>query len=123
MRRPVLYVVIMSYLVIASVVAIALRITSAVVQSLYTTQGGLDNFPVSTSQNLRIASSIAFAVAFVSWLSISSASVVRLMITRSKMIVSNRPYDTALTILSLVFMESMIVPSAHILRDVLCAEC
>ena len=110
LRWRVYYIGLISYLLTASALALALRVTITVVQSLYI-ERGLNSFPTETFYDLRQASNIAFAVSLGSWCSISCASVFWLMFTRSKLIVSNRPYDTALTILSLVFMESMLVPS------------
>ena len=112
MRYQPVYVGVISYLLTASFVAFALRISFTVVQSLWITEAAA--FNASVLVKMRLATGVAYAISLGSWCTVSLASVSWLMFTRSKLIVSNRPYDTALTILSLVFMESFVVPSKSI---------
>jgi Fungal pheromone mating factor STE2 GPCR len=109
-RHRALYLGIICYLLSTSVVALAFRITITVIQAMYTS-GRYESFSLDTYRILRRTTSIAYAVSIGSWCCVSLVSVSWLMFTRSKLIVSNRPYDTALTLLSLVFMESMVIPS------------
>lgn len=101
----------MIYLIIMSLVTLGLRVTATAIQTKALLRPGSVGEAVShTYFNVREATSIASAISLGSWCMVSLCSVFWLMFTRTKLIVSNRHYDTALTILSLVFMESFVVP-------------
>lgn len=111
LRHRFYYFTIMTYLVVTSLVALGLRMTISVIQALYNTNAlNTQSIELQTISNLRRATTISYAVSIGSWCIVSFVSVVWLIATRSKLIVTNRLYDTALTLLSLVFMESFVVP-------------
>ena len=117
MRMQPAYVGVIAYLLTTSLLAFSLRITLTVIKSLYATD--TISWNEMLFRTIRTATAVAYAISLGSWCTISLGSVLWLMFTRSKLIVSNRPYDTALTILSLTFMESFVVPSKSVLSKYL----
>ena len=115
-KHPSVYVAIASYLAFTSTFALVFRITLTAYQSLYLTHK-IEWNPVLFVK-LQLTTGIAYAVCLGSYCTISLASVCWLIYSRSHLIISNRPYDAALTILSLIFMESFIVPSKFESLDV-----
>jgi hypothetical protein len=100
---------IMAYLITASIVALGFRMAITTIRSIYVFRP-LSSFPYSVFAKLRMAMLILYAISLGSWCTVSLISVFWLMYTRSQLIVSNRMYDTGLTLLTMVFLESMIVP-------------
>ena len=101
-----IYIVVLLYLIASSVIALAANLVFIGLQTS-DLLGHHPNYPFATVQDIAL---ITYAISLGSWCLVSLISVVKLIISRYRVVVTNHLYDSAIQLLCLTLLESFIVP-------------